>query len=70
MVGASFSSRARPLYLCYREWAEGAGETAATETMFGRRLTARGFSKEDRRYGMVYIGIAVRPSGSASEEKL
>jgi putative DNA primase/helicase len=65
VLGDSFSSRARPLYLCYREWAEGAGETAITETMFGRRLTARGFTKEDRRYGMVYDGIALR----ASEEK-
>jgi len=69
VAGSSFSSRARPLYLCYRQWAEGAGEPAITETMFGRRLKGRGCAKEDRRYGAVYLGIAPRSTGSGSEEK-
>ena len=69
VVGDSFSGRARPLYMCYREWAEGAGETAITETMFGRRLKARGFTKVVRKYGAVYAGIALRAPESASEEK-
>jgi len=70
VVGSSFSSRARPLYLCYRQWAEGAGEPAITETMFGRRLKGRGFTKVERKYGAVYTGIALRATGSTSEEKL
>jgi putative DNA primase/helicase len=70
VVGESFSGKARHLYTCYRAWAEEGGETPFTETLFGRRLTARGFAKEDRRYGMVYMGIALRATGSASEEKL
>ena len=69
VVGGSFSNRARPLYLCYREWAEGAGEPAITETMFGKRLKGRGFAKDDRSYGAVYLGIALRVTGSVSEEK-
>ncbi len=68
VVGSAFSSKARPLYLGYRGWAEGAGEPPITETLFGRRLTARGFAKEDRRYGMVYMGIGLRTD--SSEEKL
>jgi putative DNA primase/helicase len=60
IVSDSFSGRARPLYLSYRQWAEGAGENAISETLFGRRLKDRGFSKEHRRYGTVYNGIALR----------
>jgi putative DNA primase/helicase len=70
VVSDSFSGKARPLYMCYREWAEGAGEAAITETMFGKRLKIRGFTKVDRNYGAVYIGIALRATESASEEKL
>jgi putative DNA primase/helicase len=69
VVGDSFSGRARPLYQCYRQWAEGAGETAVTETMFGRRLKGGGFAKEDRKYGAVYVGIALRATEINSEEK-
>ena len=70
VVSDSFSGKARPLYMCYREWAEGAGEAAITETMFGKRLKIRGFTKVDRNYGAVYIGIALRATESASEEML
>jgi putative DNA primase/helicase len=70
VVSDSFSGKARPLYMCYREWAEGAGEAAITETKFGKRLKIRGFTKVDRNYGAVYIGIALRATESASEEKL
>ena len=52
------------------EAAEGAGEAAITETMFGKRLKIRGFTKVDRNYGAVYIGIALRATESSSEEKL
>jgi hypothetical protein len=70
VVSDSFSGKARPLYMCYREWAEGAGEAAITETMFGKRLKIRGFTKVDRNYGAVYIGIALRTTENASEDKL
>jgi phage/plasmid-associated DNA primase len=48
------------LYECYRQWAEGAGESAVSETLFGKRLKDRDFSKEHRRHGTVYAGIAMR----------
>jgi putative DNA primase/helicase len=67
------STKARPLYKRYREWAEGAGESAISETLFGKRLKDRGFSKEHRHCGTVYLGIAKRladgDSGD-SEEKV
>jgi hypothetical protein len=55
-----YCRKARPLYECYRQWVEGAGENAITETLFGRRLKYRGFSKEHGRYGTAYTGIALR----------
>jgi P4 family phage/plasmid primase-like protien len=66
VVADSFSGKARQLYECYRAWAEGAGENAISETLFGRRLKDRGFAKEHRRYGTVYAGIALRAQGGAS----
>jgi phage/plasmid-associated DNA primase len=42
VVSESLAGKARPLYECYRQWAEGAGENAITETLFGRRLKTRG----------------------------
>lgn len=66
VVADSFSGRARPLYECYRQWAEGAGENAITETLFGRRLKDKGFAKEHRRYGTVYSGIALRAEESGA----
>jgi putative DNA primase/helicase len=69
-VADSFSTKARPLYECYRQWAEGAGESAISETLFGKRLKDRGFSKEHRRHGTVYAGIAMRLNDSGSGEKL
>jgi putative DNA primase/helicase len=68
VVADSFSGKARQLYECYRTWAEGAGENAITETLFGRRLKDRGFAKEHRRHGTVYAGIALRAQGGSGEE--
>jgi putative DNA primase/helicase len=70
VVAESFSGKARQLYECYRTWAEGAGENAISETLFGRRLKDRGFAKEHRRYGTVYAGIALRAQGGASGEEV
>lgn len=41
VVSESLGGKARPLYECYRQWAEGGGENAITETLFGRRLKDR-----------------------------
>lgn len=49
--------------------AEGTGENAITETLFGRRLKDKGFPKEHRRYGTVYTGIALRADDSISEQR-
>lgn len=68
VVNESLGGRARVLYTAYRSWAEDAGENAVTETMFGRRLKARGFSKAERRQGTVYTGIALRANEGGSEE--
>jgi putative DNA primase/helicase len=70
VVADSFSGKARQLYECYRAWAEGAGENAISETLFGRRLKDRGFAKEHRRYGTVYAGIALRAQAGASGEEV
>jgi putative DNA primase/helicase len=68
VVNESLGGRARVLYTAYRSWAEDAGENAVSETMFGRRLKARGFSKVERRQGTVYTGIALRANAGSSEE--
>lgn len=68
VVADSFSGKARQLYECYRTWAEGAGERGISETLFGRRLKDRGFAKEHRRYGTVYVGIALRVQEGSSGE--
>jgi hypothetical protein len=57
------SGKARQLYECYRTWAGGAGESAVSGTLFGRRLMGRGFAKEHRRHGTVHAGIALLAQG-------
>jgi putative DNA primase/helicase len=69
VVSESLAGKARPLYERYRQWAEGGGENAITETLFGRRLKDKGFAKEHRRYGTVYAGIALRADDSISEQR-
>jgi putative DNA primase/helicase len=64
------SARARPLYEAYRMWAEGAGEHAITETLFGTRLRDRGYEKDHGRYGAVYAGIGLRTSKDGGEARL
>jgi hypothetical protein len=51
-------------------WAEGAGEHAVTETLFGTRLRDRGHAKEHRRYGTVYAGIGLRTSNEHCERRV
>ena len=53
-------ARARKLYERYREWAEQSGEGWMSETMFCKRLKAKGFEKDDTRAGIEYCGIGLR----------
>jgi putative DNA primase/helicase len=59
VVSESLKCRARPLYESYRRWIEGAGESAISETLFGTRLKEKGLSKDHRRDGTFYSGIAL-----------
>jgi putative DNA primase/helicase len=70
VVADCASAKARPLYDAYRVWAEGAGEHAVTETLFGTRLRDRGYAKEHRRYGTVYSGIGLRASNDGGGARM
>lgn len=52
--------RARVLYDCYATWCERNHERAMSNTAFGRELTTRGFSVQQRRDANYRLGIAVR----------
>jgi putative DNA primase/helicase len=66
----SSSTKARLLYERYRKWAEGAGEPPISETLFGKRLKDRGFPKQHKRWGTIYIGIALRADDGDSAKKV
>jgi putative DNA primase/helicase len=51
-------SRASDLYGRYTSWCEGVGETAATQTAFGKALSEKGFERFLRR-GTWYRGVRV-----------
>jgi len=70
VVADCASAKARPLYEAYRAWAEGAGEHAVTETLFGTRLRDRGYAKEHRRYGTIYSGIGLRASNDGGGARM
>ena len=70
VVADAVSAKARSLYEAYRTWAEGAGEHAVTETLFGTRLRDRSYAKEHRRYGAVYAGIGLRASNDGDGARL
>ena len=58
--GEDTQVKARPLFECYRRWAEAGGEQpVVTETAFGRRLVEEGFVKEHTRSGSVYRGLGL-----------
>lgn len=64
------AGKAPLLHERYRLWAEGAGESAIAETLFGRRLKDGGFSKAHRRYGTVHGGIVLRAEDGTSVGRL
>ena len=48
---------AKALYRAYRGWADQSGEHAVTQRAFGLAMTERGFDKEKKRTGALYLGI-------------
>ncbi len=50
------------LYRAYREWSEQSGERYETETMFGKRLTERGLTREKRSGQRCWFGITLATS--------
>ena len=65
LVDPDTSETAGILYSAYHKWCEANGERAFTQTMFGRRLTERGFDAvqlgRDRK--RTWIGISLRENG-------
>jgi putative DNA primase/helicase len=49
------------LYQSYEQWCQNSGLEPASKESLGKELTRRGFPKERRRRGMVYVGIALKP---------
>ena len=60
---------ARAAYLAYRQWAEHGGMIPATETAFGKAMTARvtalGGTKRKARTGTFYVGVRLDPARTA-----
>ena len=59
IVGKRFEAKAADLYASYSQWCEQSGERPETQRKWGMRLTERGFLREQRRVGIVYLGIGV-----------
>jgi putative DNA primase/helicase len=59
IVGKRFEAKAADLYATYCAWCEQCGERPETQRKWGMRLTERGFLREQRRAGIVYLGIGV-----------
>jgi len=57
--GPDLRSRARNIYRAYKNWAEGGRQPVLNETLFGRRLSERGYTKRNDGKGNVYSGIGV-----------
>jgi putative DNA primase/helicase len=54
---------ARALYSAYKEWAESSGERWETEKKFSDRMQERGFEKERKESGNLYLGIGLLAEG-------
>lgn len=65
VVGEYATAKARPLYIAYKKWAEDSGErNVATEVSFAAQMTGRGFRKERRNAGNLYLSIGLQPNDS------
>ncbi len=63
VLGPKKNAGATVLYGNYKEWAEENIGWCHKQTMFGRKLTEKGFTKE-RTPRVVYRGIGIKPGGS------
>jgi putative DNA primase/helicase len=62
--GPNLETQAKNLYEAYKTWCDDNGEKPMTGTMFGRRLTERGFDKYiDGARHTFYIGVALAENG-------
>lgn len=59
ILSQATETRAGDLYKTYTTWCGESGERAVSQTVFGRRMTERGFDKYKDRTGWQYVGIGV-----------
>lgn len=59
LIDPAVRCRAKELYEAYLEWARENGADELTATVFGRRITERGFRKVHTREGKLYEGIGL-----------
>lgn len=63
LVNPDFSVKASVLYKTFKKWAEDVGEYPMSQTLFGRKLSDRGFKKEHTKAGDFRLGIGLLVEG-------
>ena len=58
---------AKDLYRTYKEWTEQNSLNSMSSTAFGRRLSERGFQREHRERGKVYLDLGVKAENYSAE---
>ena len=58
--GPELIVKSERLYIAYKEWCERAGEFKLTQTKFSTRLKERGYEKKRQKFGMVWLGLALK----------
>jgi putative DNA primase/helicase len=58
---------ARALYSAYKAWADSAGERAEAEKRFSERMHERGFEKERKESGNIYLGVGLLIEGNCRD---
>lgn len=56
---AAAEIQALTAFECYEKWCENNGERTVTNTMFGRRMTEYGFTKEKKGGRFIYQGFTI-----------
>jgi putative DNA primase/helicase len=59
-TGAERSGQARPLYAAFREYASVRGESAMSETAFGKRLSEMSYATVRTRAGVLRKGLELK----------
>ena len=57
--GSELTVQALTLYKTYERWCQVNGIKPMTNTMFGKKITERGFAKRSTKHFAVYHGLAV-----------